>query len=318
MALFLFAALTAHAAPVGNAAGTTAAYNYNYMYPYLNNQMRTDLNPGVTPSQSSNPIDAVTRTEKLAPTRRVVPRTARAATSTATTTAQMRSAARSATNATTTARAASAGTTTARAATTSTKRRVVARTGSRDNGTTNVNRASSPTFTTVNNTTAVSSARCMADYKECMDGYCARENTEYNRCYCSAKLAQIDSEYQPEIDRLVRQILTMQSSNAMSDAELSQYWASTIGKYTNDDSWSNIDDALLSINWADLSSRVRGANAFTTGHEYCMKNLGPCSYMASNLRDAYRSDVARDCSTYENGLIKIKTAAESLLENYND
>ncbi|MDW3024125.1 MAG: hypothetical protein R8N50_00330, partial [Alphaproteobacteria bacterium] len=34
----------------------TTGYNYNYMYPYMNNQMRTNLNPGVTPSQNSNLI----------------------------------------------------------------------------------------------------------------------------------------------------------------------------------------------------------------------------------------------------------------------
>ena len=41
-----------------------------------------------------------------------------------------------------------------------------------------------------------SSQRCMADYKECMEDYCKREDTAYNRCYCSAKLAQIDAKYQ--------------------------------------------------------------------------------------------------------------------------
>ena len=52
----------------------TTPYNYNYMYPYLNNQMRTNLNPGTINSQSQNPINAVVKTQKLSGTRRVVPR----------------------------------------------------------------------------------------------------------------------------------------------------------------------------------------------------------------------------------------------------
>ena len=57
-----------------NTASPAAAYNYNYMYPYLNNQMRTDLNPGTTPAQSSNPLSVITKTEKLSAPRRVVAR----------------------------------------------------------------------------------------------------------------------------------------------------------------------------------------------------------------------------------------------------
>ena len=75
-------------------ASPAAAYNYNYMYPYLNNQMRTDLNPGVTPEQGSNPINVITKTEQLSAPRRVVSRTS----------------ARSATTGTTSARAATSGT----------------------------------------------------------------------------------------------------------------------------------------------------------------------------------------------------------------
>lgn len=53
----------------------TTGYNYNYMYPYMNNQMRTNLNPGVSATLSSNPIDTVVKTTKLSTGRRVVPRT---------------------------------------------------------------------------------------------------------------------------------------------------------------------------------------------------------------------------------------------------
>ncbi len=40
--------------------------------------------------------------------------------------------------------------------------------------------------------------------------------------------------------------------------------------------------------------------------------------MASNLRDAYKSEIARDCSTYEDTLKKIKNIAESVIEHYKE
>jgi len=40
--------------------------------------------------------------------------------------------------------------------------------------------------------------------------------------------------------------------------------------------------------------------------------------MASNLRDAYKSEIARDCDAYEKGLQKIQDAAESVIANYNN
>ena len=87
---FAFFSMFAHAnAATRDAQLTnTTGYNYNYMYPYMNNQMRTDLNPGITPSQNSNLIDTVVKTTPLSTSRRVVPRatkTARATTNTTTT-----------------------------------------------------------------------------------------------------------------------------------------------------------------------------------------------------------------------------------------
>jgi len=299
-------------------ASPTAAYNYNYMYPYLNNQMRTDLNPGVTPSQGSNPINVITRTEQLSAPRRVVPRTnARSATTAA-----------AATTSSTTARAgtrsASAATNTAAAGT----RRVVARSGTstRNMATRSSRGDASKTEQTASNAVAAAalntterlpSARCLADYTECMNGYCQREKTAYNRCYCSAKLAQIDAQYQPEIDSLIQQILRLQSSNTWSDAEMNEYWMETIGKYTGDNSWVKLDEAL-NIDWAGTESRVRGQQTFAVGHDYCVQHLRGCGYMATNMRDAYRSEIARDCATYESGLAKIKNAAESIVESYSD
>lgn len=285
---------------------------YNYMYPYMNNQMRTDLNPGVTVSQSTNPMDVVVKTKALSnstSSRRVVPRgnrtSARAAATpnvqtsyTApnnTTQTNRRVVARRATNANTT---------------------VSARGSTRYNGT-SVNRNTTSNLTTTNTTTPVSSSRCMADYIECMNRFCMREDTAYNRCYCSAKLSQIDSEYQPVIDNLVKQILMAKNTTQWSEDEINEYWMDTVGKYSDENSWENLD-AALDIDWAGMESSVRGQNAFNTGHQYCSQHLDNCYYMASNLRDAYRSEISRDCAAYEQSLQKLKSVAETVLEYYND
>lgn len=289
----------------------TTGYNYNYMYPYLSNQMRTNLNPGVTPSQNSNLINTVVKTESLAntKTRRVVPRASR-----------------------TIARAATTGNTgIARSGVPTapkSSRRVVAR--SRTPQSANAQppqtvraqqsaRTSRSAVTTpqTTSTVRVPSSRCLAGYTECMNNYCQRKNTKYNRCYCSARLSQIDSEYQPEIERLITEILTLQGTNTWTQAEMDEYWMDTIGKYKGENSWANLDSAL-NINWADLESRVRGQNAFNTGHEYCVQHLHNCYYMAGNLRDAYRSEIARDCDTYEQSLQKLKNAAQSMIKTYKN
>lgn len=295
-------------------ASPAAAYNYNYMYPYLNNQMRTDLNPGVTPSQAGNPISVITKTEQLSTPRRVVQRTAaRSATTGAT-----KSSARAATPTAASAKTSSG---------TNNTRRVVPRAGvpspatarsaRGDTSTTYQNAANAVAAATSNTNVNLSSTRCLADYTECMNGYCQREKTAYNRCYCSSKLAQIDATYQPAIDNLIQQILRLQSNNTWSDEEMNEYWMNTIGQYTGDNSWIKLENAL-NINWAGTESRVRGQQTFATGHDYCVQHLRGCSYMATNLRDAYRSEIARDCTTYESNLAKIKNAAESIVESYSD
>ena len=167
------------------------------------------------------------------------------------------------------------------------------------------------------NSGKTSSQRCFADYKECMESYCQREDTAYNRCYCSAKLAQIDSKYQNKIDKLIQQIIKLKYNTNTTDEEIAEYWDYTVGTYTETNPWVNIDNAL-NIDWADTESRVRGQNAFATGHSYCVAYLRGCSYMANNLRDAYKSEIARDCESYEKSLQKIQAAAESVIENYND
>lgn len=296
----------------------TTGYNYNYMYPYLSNQMRTDLNPGVTTSQSTSPINTIVRTTKIATERKVIPRP------TATRNATNSNVRRTNTP-TTNARATAPAT---RSATSipaqNAKRRVVARSGLRPGATVRTSSrgdtskltraaANAANYTT-SDTARISSARCMTDYTQCMNGYCEREKTAYNKCYCSAKLSQIDAQYQDAIDDLIKQILTIQGTNQWSDAEMNEYWMDTVGKYAGtDNSWENLDNAL-NINWAGMESRVRGQSAFNTGHEYCIQHLRGCSYMASNLRDAYRSAIARDCATYEQSLQRLKNAAESIIE----
>lgn len=107
----------------------------------------------------------------------------------------------------------------------------------------------------------------------------------------------------------------MRATNHWTDAEMNEYWMNTIGKYSGENTWVNLENAL-DIDWASTESRVRGQTAFVTGHEYCVQHLRGCSYMATNLRDAYRSEIARDCSTYEQSLQRLKTVAESIVESY--
>ena len=161
------------------------------------------------------------------------------------------------------------------------------------------------------------SSQCFANYKECMDSYCERKDTAYNRCYCGARLAQIDSKYQNKIDSLIQQIIKLKYNTDATDSDIKSYWDATIGSYSGTNPWVSIDNAL-NINWADTESRVRGQNAFNTGHNYCVNFLRSCSYMASNLRDAYKSEIERDCTTYEKGLERIQMAAEGVIESYSE
>lgn len=197
-------------------------------------------------------------------------------------------------------------------------RRVVARSAKKTSPirTSRQNR-SATTSTNYATTGAVSSKRCFADYKTCMDSYCERSNTAYNRCYCNAKLAQIDAKYQNKTDSLIQEIIRLKYNTDATDAEIKEYWDSTVGVYTKTNPWVNIDKAL-DIDWADMDSRVRGQNAFAAGHTYCVNHLRACSSMATNLRDAYRSETERDCANYEKTLERIQMAAESVIESYNE
>ena len=322
--------MSGNARAAARASDYVSANTYNNLYPYMNNTMRTNLNPGVSPSQSNAQINVLTRTKSNGTTtRNVVPR--RATTANATTTRRVAARTNTSTTAragtTSAARSATNKSTTARAATPTNTRRVTARSGtttgtavqsanraSRTNGGTTVSRNDqTATYTTTGE--AISSSRCMADYTECMDNYCLRQDAEYNRCYCSSQLAQIDAKHKPKIDQLIKEILTLQSTNYWTDEEMHEYWEDTIVKYTGENSWHNLEDAL-DIDWASTASTVRGQQAFAMGHQYCVQHLQGCAYMQTNMRDAYRSEIARDCAAYETSLLQLENAAESIVEAY--
>jgi len=286
----------------------TSGYTYNYMYPYLNNQMRSTLNPGDANAQSTSPINVVVKTTPLpnnnSNTRRVVARSGRIATSgnmTGNTSANIARAAMPTATATTGSYGAN--------------RNVVARRSTARAGTTSGFRGTSSTVSS--NSQFVSSSRCLADYTECMNSYCERADTEYNRCFCSSKLAQIESKYQPRIDSLITQILRAQNTGNWTDAEMAEYWNDMIGQYVGENTWEKLDDAL-NIDWTDSDTKMQGQDAYVTGHQYCVNHLKNCAYAAPNMRDVYQSEISRDCKSYEKSLNKLQTALETALETYNN
>ncbi len=176
--------------------------------------------------------------------------------------------------------------------------------------------------TSSNNSLAVASnvspQQCMTDYTSCMDDYCERSNTKYDRCYCSARLATLDAEYQPAIEELIKNIAIAENGNSeMTEAEQEEFWQNTFSQYYDgNNSLANLNDAVSSIDWSSTESRVRGQNAFAVGHEYCVQHLQGCFSLAESMRGVYRSSISRDCATYENYLKTIKSAAEVVLESY--
>ena len=315
LSIFLLLIGTNAVAATGRVSRYVDPQSYAYMYPYLNNQMRTAMNPGTTVNMTNNPIDVIVKTKQMGEPRRVVPRTQKSNNTNGT--------ARAATNTTqqtrrvvqrtpqTTARVATNPATTTNAAPTA---RSVRQRGTRAD---NSARATTETTTTTITGEGVSSTRCLADYTTCMNGYCVRENTAYNRCYCSAKLAQIDSIYQPQINDLIIQIINLRGGGTWTTDEMNEYWMELVGNYAGENSWVNLDNAL-NIDWPEPEERMRGQNAFLIGHQYCMQHLRACAYMSSNLRDVYRSQISRDCAAYEQSMERIKTAAEALIEHYSE
>lgn len=297
----------------------TSGYTYNYMYPYLNNQMRQTLNPGNTNTQGTGSINAVVKTAPMpvstttggtqnAVNRRVVARSGRMPTT---------NVARAATTTGGAIMARSGAM--APASVSSTRTGVTRRISPRGSVARNSRTDNSGAATTINSTsgTYVSSGRCLADYMDCMNSYCARQDTPYNRCFCSSKLSQIESTYQPQIDSLIQQILRAQDNTSWTDAEMSEYWRDKMGQFVDVDSWARLDDAL-NIDWPDADLRMQGQDAYNMGHEYCVSHLVNCAYATQNMRDVYRSEIAGDCSRYEKSLNKLKTALESALDTYSE
>ncbi len=168
---------------------------------------------------------------------------------------------------------------------------------------------------------SVGAAQCLADYKSCMDGYCQRKNTIYNRCYCGADLARIETTLRPQVEEVLRQLMIIKNggipSSGMTNAELEELWQDTFYQYTGTNDMATLNSAL-NIEWPDEASNMRGQKAFAMGHEYCVQHLRGCFYMATNLRDSYRSDIARDCTSYENYLNKLKLAGEAVISHVED
>lgn len=152
---------------------------------------------------------------------------------------------------------------------------------------------------------------------DCMNSYCMRSDTPYNRCFCSSKLSQIESTYQPQIDSLIKQILRARDTTTWTDAEMDEYWYDKMGQYVGENTWENLDNAL-NIDWPDADLRIQGQNAYNAGHEYCVNHLLNCAYAAQNMRDVYRSEISSDCAKYEKSLQKLKTALESALATYSE
>ncbi|MDR2770040.1 MAG: hypothetical protein LBB08_01160 [Rickettsiales bacterium] len=168
----------------------------------------------------------------------------------------------------------------------------------------------------------MSSTQCIANYSECMEGYCHRPDAKYDRCYCSPRLAQIDAEYRPAIDSLVQRITIMQNGGAIDDGlserELEDFWDATFGASGDPNSMANLNSALGSIDWSTTESSVRGQNAFVAGDNFCRQYLAGCFYMAANMKDMYRTSIAKDCKTYETYLQKMKYGAEQIVSTYGD
>ena len=306
---------------------------YNNMQPFMNQKMRSSLRTSSSDSaldtsstftrsavgSGNTPVSSMARSGSTTTSqRKVVARggsTARSATvGNSGTTSQRRVIARSATNI---GSSSSYRTTPSRtsAITTTSGRTVSARSSRGDSSLTSDRSDSEITFSTVSST-SVSPAQCLADYRTCMNGYCEREDAPYNKCYCSADLATIETTLRPEVENILQQLIIIKNggmlSSGMSDAELEELWQDTFYTFTGTNDMSSLNTAL-DIEWPDEDSNMRGQNAFTIGHEYCVQHLKGCAYMASNLRDAYRSEISRDCTTYETYLNNIKIAGEAVI-----
>ncbi|MCL2629295.1 MAG: hypothetical protein FWD33_01190 [Alphaproteobacteria bacterium] len=130
----------------------------------------------------------------------------------------------------------------------------------------------------------VSMAQCMSEYRTCMDSYCLRQNTQWGRCFCSARLSQLEAEFQPQIERAQRTLIAVSISG--KNADLSDA-ALTAGM-------------SIQFDWAGNANAIRGQDAFIMGSQVCSARLRACSTVANQLVNLYRSEMNRDCQRYEN------------------
>jgi len=169
-----------------------------------------------------------------------------------------------------------------------------------------------------------SAEQCLADYSRCMDGYCKRENASYNRCYCSQRLAQIDAAYQPVIRDALNRLAVLENGGAefpnggMTDEELEEFWGETFAGAGWGNTMASLNATFAELEATNMESRIRGQNAFATGHDYCMQHIQGCFYAAQNLRNVYRSEIAKDCAAYENHLNLMKRLADSAISKLSE
>jgi hypothetical protein len=294
-------------------------YQYNMMEPYLNNTMRAKLKPkdsgyAITPQQAmvrtsgsaTTPLADYVRpnTGAAKMARRVVARNAAGA--------GMGAAPRTtAPQAPVSARAAAAPAVGGRAVVSR------SRSASRLDGSASLQRdtAVEVPLPPYQMNGEISPEQCLSNYTECMDNYCHRPAAKYDRCYCSAKLMQLDSEYKPAIDSLMRKIAILQSGGeiegGMTQDEINDFWSDTFG---GENSMASLDEAL-NIDWSTTESSVRGQNAFVAGDNYCKHHLTGCFYMSENMKSMYRTSIGQDCKKYETYLQKMKYGAEQIVDN---
>jgi hypothetical protein len=305
LAFFPFAAFTA-----ANTNAMMSAYRYNMMEPYLNKAMREKLKPeGSEYTVSSNQAMA----RAMANSART-PLSNYALADAGAAKAGRRVVARSA--ASSQARRQTAANAARAASSAAPARRVVSRGRSASrSGDTGI--AATPVSPVMKASGEITAAQCLANYSDCMDNYCRRPNTRYDRCYCSPKLQQLDSEYKPAIDALAKKIVILQNGGEIADGmtqeEINDYWNELFGA-TGGNSMEDLDNGL-NIDWAGTESSVRGQNAFVSGDEYCRQYLTGCFYMAANMKAMYRTTIGQDCKKYEMNLKKLKYAAEQAVGN---
>ena len=164
----------------------------------------------------------------------------------------------------------------------------------------------------------ITPAQCMANYSACMDNYCRRPNTPFDRCFCSARLAQIDAEHRPVIDNMVRRIVMHQSGgimDGMTQDEINEFWNDTFAAGVGTNNMANLDEALR-VDWSTTESQRRGQTAFVAGDNFCHGHLRGCFAVADQMRNMYRTKIGQDCRAYETGLRRKRHALEIQLRQF--